>query len=100
MPVYKIHNPYLGISTTVRVLNFDGRSLTGTYPLPEDTRAYVANATFNGVPLNSTCHLDFHVFRKGGELVLGMTTADGYDNKGGCRGQNILKRTTPYGCEE
>lgn len=52
----------------------------------------MANATFNGVPLNSTCHFDFDVFRKGGELVLGMTSMDDEGNSEigtlgvGCRG--------------
>lgn len=60
----------------MRVSNFDSRSvvLDGTGAIPLGARAYVVNATMNGVPLSSTCHFDFsEVFKTGGELVLGVS---------------------------
>ncbi|KAF8318019.1 glycoside hydrolase family 92 protein [Clavulina sp. PMI_390] len=80
LPTYTIHNSVLNVSTTVTVAGFDQASVTaavdgsGTGTIPTGARAYVVNATLDGVPFESTCHFDFYdVFRKGGQLVLGVS---------------------------
>ncbi|KAJ7881413.1 glycoside hydrolase family 92 protein [Mycena leptocephala] len=71
-PKYTIHNSYLGTSTTVNVVGFDGRSVQRI--IPPATPAYVANVTINGVPAASRCHFDFYdVFRLGGNVTITLT---------------------------
>jgi hypothetical protein len=70
-PKYTIHNPYLNISTTVRVENFDEQSLAEV--IPEGASAYVDTVTVNGEP-SPRCHFDLYdTFKKGGEIVITLT---------------------------
>jgi len=71
-PKYTIHNSFLNTSTTVRVVNFDSRSVNET--IPAGVAAYVQNVTVNGKPTESRCHFDFYdTFRLGGEVVITLT---------------------------
>ncbi|KAF5338528.1 hypothetical protein D9611_013248 [Ephemerocybe angulata] len=70
-PKYTIHNPYLGVSTTVTVKNFDVKSLQEV--IPEGTSAYVESVTVNGEP-SPRCYFDFYdTFKKGGDIVITLT---------------------------
>lgn len=72
VPKYTIHNSFLGVSTTVSVVNYDPKSIQKTIPL--GTAAYVQNVTINGQPSASRCHFDFYdTFRLGGEIVITLT---------------------------
>ncbi|KAK7052309.1 glycoside hydrolase family 92 protein [Favolaschia claudopus] len=72
-PKYTIHNSYLGTSTTVTTVGFDGKSVQKV--IPAGTKAYVANVTVNGVPTASRCHFDFFdVFRLGGNVTITLTS--------------------------
>ncbi|KAF7294030.1 Glycoside hydrolase family 92 protein [Mycena kentingensis (nom. inval.)] len=72
LPKYTIHNPYLGVSTTIEVINFNPRSVQHT--IPAAVPAYVANVTINGAPAASRCHFDFYdVFRVGGTVTIELT---------------------------
>jgi hypothetical protein len=71
VPKYTIHNPYLGVSTTVTVVNFDPESVQEV--IPEGASAYVESVTVNGEP-SPRCHFDFYdTFKKGGEIVITLT---------------------------
>lgn len=72
VPKYTIHNSFLGVSTTVSVVNYDPKSIQKT--IPPGTAAYVQNVTINGQPSASRCHFDFYdTFRLGGEIVITLT---------------------------
>ena len=72
MPKYTIHNSFLGVSTTISVVNYDPQSIQKT--IPPGTAAYVQNVTINGQPSASRCHFDFYdTFRLGGEIVITLT---------------------------
>ncbi|KAJ2930255.1 hypothetical protein H1R20_g6808, partial [Candolleomyces eurysporus] len=71
VPQYTIHNPYLGVSTNVTVVNFDPESIQEV--IPEGASAYVESVTVNGEP-SPRCYFDFYdTFRKGGEIVITLT---------------------------
>ncbi|MBW0482570.1 hypothetical protein O181_022285 [Austropuccinia psidii MF-1] len=77
---YTIHNPFLGISTTVKTTHFSKASLK--HPIPAGTPAYVREVQWNGKKLASRCFLDFRqVFRVGGELEI-ILTADKNEAEG------------------
>ncbi|KIK09775.1 glycoside hydrolase family 92 protein [Laccaria amethystina LaAM-08-1] len=72
MPKYTIHNSFLGVSTTISVVNYDPKSIQKT--IPPGTAAYVQNVTINGQPSASRCYFDFYdTFRLGGEIVITLT---------------------------
>ncbi|KAH6906323.1 glycosyl hydrolase [Coprinopsis sp. MPI-PUGE-AT-0042] len=99
VPKYTIHNEFLGVNTTVRVVNYDAKSVAEK--IPKGASAYVkdvtvlshngsvrwstANSTLDSSPagnataastqgLGSRCHLDFYdTFRLGGEIVITLT---------------------------
>ncbi|EJD52455.1 glycosyl hydrolase [Auricularia subglabra TFB-10046 SS5] len=85
VPSYTIHNPYLGVSTTVRVDGFDGKSVQHT--IPAGARAYVQEVIVDGRPSpTGRCFLDFFdTFRKGGEIVIKVTANKNAANS--CRGR-------------
>ncbi|KAH9821224.1 glycoside hydrolase family 92 protein [Melampsora americana] len=73
VPQYTLHNPYLNVSTTVRVTGYDKKSLV--YPIPKGVSAYVQEVKFNGKTTASRCFVDFHeVFALGGELEIILTS--------------------------
>ncbi|TFK19310.1 glycosyl hydrolase [Coprinopsis marcescibilis] len=92
VPRYTIHNPFLGVSTTVRVVNYDAKSVAEK--IPPGASAYVKDITVlasdgtvrwstvedpatNGTATpsrGSRCHFDFYdTFRLGGEIVITLT---------------------------
>ncbi|MBW0474806.1 hypothetical protein O181_014521 [Austropuccinia psidii MF-1] len=73
VPRYTIHNPYLNVSTTVKVTNFDPAS--NADPIPNGVAAFISEVKLNGKALASKCQVDFHqLFRKGGELEMVLTS--------------------------
>ncbi|EAU91164.2 glycosyl hydrolase [Coprinopsis cinerea okayama7 len=91
VPKYTIHTPFLNVSTTVRVVNYDPKSVAEK--IPPGAAAYVKDvsviandgsvrwstetngtATVTPNPSGSRCHLDFYdTFRLGGEIVITLT---------------------------
>ncbi|KAL1694850.1 glycoside hydrolase family 92 protein [Schizophyllum commune] len=72
VPTYIIHNPYLGISTTVTVAGYDQASVAQT--IPDGVSAYVESVAINGKTLPSRCHFDFYdAFRLGGNITITLT---------------------------
>ncbi|KAH7108373.1 glycosyl hydrolase [Auriculariales sp. MPI-PUGE-AT-0066] len=73
VPSYTVHNPYLNISTTVKVENFDPNSVKHT--IPDGAAAYVVKITVNGVPSTTgRCYIDFFdTFHAGGEIIITVT---------------------------
>jgi hypothetical protein len=95
VPKYTIHNDFLGVNTTVRVVNYDPKSVAEK--IPDGASAYVKdvtvldhdgsvrwstnNGTLDASPVGnatqgggSRCHFDFYdTFRLGGEIVITLT---------------------------
>ncbi|KAL1738916.1 glycoside hydrolase family 92 protein, partial [Schizophyllum fasciatum] len=46
VPQYTVHNPYLGVSTTVTIVNYDPASVAQT--IPDGVAAYVESVAING----------------------------------------------------
>jgi hypothetical protein len=73
VPEYTIHNPYLNVSTTVTVLNYDPATIRRK--VPKGAAAYVNSVTVNGVKTASRCHFDFYdTFRVGGNITIELTS--------------------------
>ncbi|KAI0032107.1 glycoside hydrolase family 92 protein [Vararia minispora EC-137] len=82
-PAYTVHNPYLNVSTTVTVTNFDAASVAKT--IPAGASAFVHEVRVNNVTTPSRCAFDFYdTFRVGGKIEI-ILTAD--ENEAlGCAG--------------
>ncbi|KZV95053.1 glycoside hydrolase family 92 protein [Exidia glandulosa HHB12029] len=84
VPSYTVHNPHLGVSTTVTVDGFDPASVKRN--IPDGAAAYVANVTVNGVPsVTGRCFIDFFdTFKKGGNITITVTS--NMDEADSCEG--------------
>ncbi|EPQ56942.1 hypothetical protein GLOTRDRAFT_127326 [Gloeophyllum trabeum ATCC 11539] len=89
VPKYTIHNPYLNVSTTVTVKNYDPQSVAN--PIPDGASAYVKSVTVNGKETESRCHFDFYdTFKIGADIVIELTAdKDAADNCAGSVPQSI-----------
>lgn len=80
-----MHNPHLGVSTTVTVDGFDPKSVKKT--IPAGAAAYVSSVTVNGVAsVTGRCFIDFYdTFKKGGNIT--FTVTSDVDEVDSCEGQ-------------
>ena len=78
-----MHNPFLGVSTTITVTGFDSKSVNET--IPAGAAAFVQEVRVNNVTTESRCAFDFYdTFRVGADIEIVLTADE--SKAAGCAG--------------